>query len=534
MGPRRKSIGVWKVVTWSSLISTSVSIPMSQRSYEWKKANVQKFLEDMLYIFDETKDSFTMGSLIIYNSSDGNEIYDGQQRTVTTFVILCVIAIICKSRGETDTTENIFSYITENNYKNKRSKSHAEKYGTDKKMPKIHCISPDDNDAIDDILNDGYVRVKNETNKIKLAFEVIHETCSKWEINKLNDFHEFILQDIEIQTYTTDDYKDASRLFEWTNNRGKPLDQFDIQKNILLSKIPKAKRSEVYDKWEEMKNKPFGKNLLICSLQIYNKNIGRATEPDISIILREDTYEEFNKLLSIYEKVSKIYNEVLEDRFGRLCSMKQECFMFCLLPISYTSGGVVKKLVELISKVIIRNIGSRCRLFNPLAYSTPMIDICNQYIKDSSFDYYSKFEKLFRKQKDTSILVQNYVTNRIDQKMNPANAKTLLLFIETKTSPDDSNIKLTYDLEHICPKSSEGPNINLLGNLTLLEAKNSKSGQKGNRSLGDSDFSIKKIEYEKSDCRLTRAVSKLNTFTDAELLERNIQLYEQLNILTDY
>jgi hypothetical protein len=283
-----------------------------------------------------------------------------------------------------------------------------------------------------------------------------------------------------------------------------------------------------------MKNKPFGKNLLISSLQIYNKNIGRATEPDISIILRDDTYEEFNKLLLIYEKISKIYDEILNDKFARLCSLKQECFVYCLLPISYASGKVVKKLTELICKVIIRNIGSQCRLFNPLAYSNPMIDICNQYIKDSSFDYYSEFEKLFRKLKDPSILVQNYVTNYNEQKMNPTKAKTLLLFIETKKSPDDSIVKLSYDLEHICPKASKGLNIDLLGNLTLLEGKKSSTGQKGNRSLGDADFSIKKIDYDKSDCRLTREVSKLNTFTDAELLKRNIQLYEQLNILTDY
>jgi len=535
MSLRRTSIGIWQTVKWSSLISESVSIPMSQRSYEWKIVNVQKFLQDMLYIFDETKHSFTMGCLIIYNGQGENEIYDGQQRTITTFIILCVIAIICKSKGETDTTDHIFSHIIENNYKHKRSKSLAEKYENGKKMPKIHCISPEDDDALDDILNVGYVRDKDETNNIKLAFEEIYKTCSKWDINKLDDFHKFILKNIEIQTYTTGDYDDASRLFEWTNNRGKPLNQFDIQKNILLSRIPKAKRREVYDKWEEMKNKPFGKNLLISSLQIYNKNIGRAAEPDISIILRDDdTYEEFNKLLLIYKKVSKIYDEILNDKFVRLCSLKQECFMYCLLPISYTSGKVVKKLTELICKVIIRNIGSQSRLFNPLAYSTHMIEICNQYIKDSSFDYYSEFEKLFRKLKDPSILVQNYVTTRSDQKMNPTKAKTLLLFIETKISPDDSIVKLTYDLEHICPKVSKGLNIDLLGNLTLLEGKKSSTGQKGNRSLGDADFSIKKNDYEKSDCRLTREVSKLNTFTDAELLERNIQLYEQLNTFTEY
>ena len=56
-------------------------------------------------------------------------------------------------------------------------------------------------------------------------------------------------------------------------------------------------------------------------------------------------------------------------------------------------------------------------------------------------------------------------------------------------------------------------NIFHIGNLTLIEGKNSDNGHKGNSSLGSKTYDKKKISYKGSGCKITRdIVEKFNNF----------------------
>ena len=49
--------------------------------------------------------------------------------------------------------------------------------------------------------------------------------------------------------------------------------------------------------------------------------------------------------------------------------------------------------------------------------------------------------------------------------------------------------------------------IDTIGNLTLLEGKNSNNGHVGNFSLGSKDFEKKTQSYKDSSCLLTRTIT---------------------------
>ena len=59
----------------------SISIPRYQREYSWSKNNIETFLSDI-------HDDYYLGNIILYKEANYSEIIDGQQRLITTFLIL--------------------------------------------------------------------------------------------------------------------------------------------------------------------------------------------------------------------------------------------------------------------------------------------------------------------------------------------------------------------------------------------------------------------------------------------------------------
>ena len=567
----RRTPGNWSTRSWRNIFDDCLIIPMNQRCYEWSETNVTKFIEDAIDIFENTNCSEVLGSLIIFNGPDGKECFDGQQRIITTILTCCAISFICNDKY----SDTIYGVISENldlaPKITTRMNEFTEKYGYNKRMPKLHCISPDDNDAMCDIFN-GYepfginynckhcgktmsTKTKyinhlvkfhefvDTKNKIYIAFNTIYEKLliRNFEINQLKDFFKFLMNNVEVQVYDTDDADYACRLFEWTNNRGSPVTLLDVRKNIILSRVSDVNKMKVFEKWNSIKNSENGEKILNCSVQIYNNLIKREKTPEINCILRDtktETYKEIKKLFVIAEKLFEIYDLMSKDRFGRLLfhskniSVSTEIVYWFLLPIFYRKGTIDEKLIHLVAKFIFRNLKKKTRTFNNLSYSNTLIDISNKYFDNKNFDYYNEFIKLIKKEKDIVVLTENYVQNSKDFNWKSFNdsAKMLLYFLETSLTPDHVLPELTLlDLEHIVPKSKGGTHF--LGNLTLLESKNSVCGQKGNRSIQDCEFEYKRIEYKKSSCVITREIAELETFDETK---RNQKIYEKLNVLTDY
>ena len=116
----------------------------------------------------------------------------------------------------------------------------------------------------------------------------------------------------------------------------------------------------------------------------------------------------------------------------------------------------------------------------------------------------------------------------------------LLYFLETCEATNIAEIPLTYQLEHIVPqkKKDKLTNTELLhniGNLTLLEGKNTVGIQRGNASLGAKPYNEKKPHYASSNSKITRQIAKrFEKFEEGQINERNSILIELINKYTDY
>jgi hypothetical protein len=512
--------------SWLSILQKNLRIPMNQREYSWELTEITKFLDDIFKIYEEDKYVEKMGSIINLTYNNGNDIYDGQQRILTIILILNVIS--CLSEKLKNKINQILTIDIElDDFIRHLKKSHD-------------YLPPDSSTK----LHSSFIEIYN------------YFVLKKYDEKDLIDLYKFILNDIDVQYYDCNDPEYVSRIFDWENNRGKAVETLDIIKNPILVKIPNDKKVEIYDKWETLKHrknniykKDFGQKIFDIAIQIYNHQIKRTINHEElykPIIDNEDTYKEINKFFKIVEKLFEIMDEISEDRFGRLINntpricLNWEAYMWCLLPIFYKTNNIHTDLIKLMTKWYFRNLQFKSSNFNNLCYSNEFIKITNEALKNPDYDYYINIKECVVKNKDNSIKNDNYLLSMKDMNFKSTNATYLLLFLETCITTNLQQVSLEYTLEHIyCQKDRTklcNPSLmDNIGNLTLIEGKNSDNGHKGNSSLGSKLYDKKVISYKGSSSMITRnIVDNYETFTEETIIERNNQIRKLLNIHTNY
>jgi len=591
--------------TWNTILQRSLMIPMNQREYSWGLSEITKFLDDIFKLFEEDKYVEKMGSIINLKYNGRNDIYDGQQRILTTILILYVIG--CLSEKLKNKINQHLTVDTDLDTLTPEQEKIKEKWNVNI-IPKMYCINPhdmlglvnifngkvkpwicylkniddimtlDDLDNLDEYISEPGVKgigrkvdfirhlsskysYKEPDNSTKLhsAFIEIYNyfVLKKYDEKKLINLYKFILHDIDIQYYDCDDPEYVSKIFDWENNRGKSVEYLDIIKNPILVQIPDNKKIEIYEKWELLKHtsskiykKNFGQKIFDIAIQMYNNNQIKRTinheELFKPIIDSDDTYKEILTFFEIVERLFEIMDKISDDKFGRLLNnthricLNWEVYMWCLLPIFYKTNKINSNLIKLLTKWYFRNIQFKSRNFNNLCYSNEFIRITNEVIKNKEFNYYKEIEECLVKNKDDSISDENYLRSMTNMNFKSTNATHLLLFLETCITTNLQKVPLEYTLEHIyCQKDksklSDQSLMNNIGNLTLIEGKNSNNGHKGNSSLGSKKYDKKILSYKGSSCNITRNIaSYFTSFTEEQIIERNNKIKVSLNEFTNY
>lgn len=587
--------------SWNTILQKKLRIPMNQREYSWEEEEINKFLDDIFKIYEEDKYVEKLGSIINLNYNNSNDIYDGQQRILTTILILNVIGCLSqKLKGKINQLLTVDTEIDELTQEQEEIKKKCNV----NIVPKIYCINPFDMEGLVNIFNNkikswveylfnidvfdsfdedeeyickeckikiskksdfkkhiinkhGYTTPHKNT-KLHYAFINIYNyfILKKYSEQELINLYKFILNDIDIQYYDCNDPEYVSRIFDWENNRGKSVESLDIIKNPILVKIPDEKKVEIYEKWESLKHKDhniyknnYGQKIFDVAIQLYNNEIKRIINHEElfhSIIDSKNTYEEINKFFKIVEKLFDIMDKISNDRFGKILNntpricLNWEAYMWCLLPIFYKTNNIDTELIKLMCKWYFRNLQFKTRNFNNLCYSNEFIKITNEFLKDIHYNYYKELTDCLRKNKSNTVNDENYLQELRVMNFKSTNATHLLLFYETCINTDLQMVSLEYTLEHIYCQKEKGnlkdPSLmDNIGNLTLIEGKNSENGHKGNSSLGSKSYAKKKNSYSESSSKITRTIAeKYETFEEKNIIERNEYMIHDLNKYTNY
>jgi len=559
-------------VLWKTLLAELLVVPMNQRQYSWREEDVKKFWKDMVEFFENDKYTIQMGNIVHYKNDDSNqiaEVYEGQSRTLTTWMILVAIAQLYPSL-----VRSIHSILLVDLEVDTELCDHhrtLKNLGV-QNVPKISCANDFDNNAlifianmkIDDDSDKLAELVKqNEQSNMSHLYEAFAH-ITKWmrgleyNLDRMRRFYNFILNDIDIQLCVSDDMEYVAQIFEWSNNRGRTVDPLDVVKNRVLCRVPADLKYQYYDKWVKMKRytgsfQQFGEKLMDCAIQVYHgklthKKAIHTVDMYDSIVTADDIVAALDAFIAVVDDMHDVYVRITNDRFGRLltktCSIAWEGYSMLLLPCMFKLG-YSPNLVRLFLNWAIRNTGITKRTFNSLSYAGRFMEITNEVLQakiTSMATVERRVSELFIDHADSQIATEDaYVRTMTDVDFTSKNAKSILLFYETCIGTDTYTPIEDVTLEHVLPQkghalsSDKAYLIHRLGNMTLLEGKNSANGHKGNSSIQNSSYEKKCASYDKSSLKMTYMLSReYAAFGAAEVVTRTERLLRELYGMTKY
>lgn len=196
------------------LADNNLKIPYYQRPYKWTVKNVNQLIDDILF-FNE-KNSYRIGSIIVHEENNIENIVDGQQRTIT--LLLIAKAILKNKSKELNELKKIYSENEINAYSPKISWTFSNK---------ISQLN----------IKRNYIEIDRRIKEFdKKTIRFFFEKC---------EFVKIILSDIS----------EAFQFFDAQNARGKDLEPHDLLKAFHLREMSNIRNEEkrvIVSTWETM------------------------------------------------------------------------------------------------------------------------------------------------------------------------------------------------------------------------------------------------------------------------------------------
>ncbi len=247
------------------IVTKPYIIPIYQRNYNWGFDEITQLLQDIYesYHKDKTQDYF-LGSLIVFKRQSASiyEVIDGQQRLTTLHIIL---SLLWKEINRIyplayDSRPEVVSFFT-----NLRRQQIAFK-ASNQEISEANLINF--LKAINTILN----------TKLESDIESTLAIHNLIENDEIDSFIDYILQKVILVEVVMPEDTDVASYFEIMNNRGKQLEEHEIIKAQLMTKIKNAKQRHL-----------FGKVWDACSEM--NRPVQKFFTPDERLILFGEEYD---------------------------------------------------------------------------------------------------------------------------------------------------------------------------------------------------------------------------------------------------
>ena len=205
-----------------------INIPRYQREYSWEKGNIKTMLNDI------HKDYY-LGNIISYKDNKCSEIIDGQQRIITTFLILIAIRNITDDSRLKDTIKEVIYHDNECKLKLK------DRIGSVGRNILNYIL--DDEENIPDSVK-KYSEIQN--------YNFIKKTIKSMD---LKEVYNNLINSLIVEISFTKSVSDAHEMFVNVNTKGKPLTEIEILKSQLFKYLLSRPESDSYkEKWQEMLN----------------------------------------------------------------------------------------------------------------------------------------------------------------------------------------------------------------------------------------------------------------------------------------
>lgn len=328
-----------------NLFKSVYNVPVYQRPYSWDKEQIETLLDDIFEIYGsaEKEDGYYTGNIIVFdrnNKINGiiteYDIIDGQQRITTFSLILLSLYSLALTRGVVETDKTL------NNVKESLWKFVNREYKKEMQVVRLNSI---EKKCFLDLYNkcfDDPTKLKEYCDKYQLASKFdervisnlknIYDTLNSRILDEprdlILDFADYLLQYVQFIVIEANCRENkVFSMFESINSKGKRLEEIDLIKTYIFSKLDETSYSTYLSKWGELiiKTKDnlydYLYNYIKAYLCFYRQNItilnfksisrkellayfGETTEAEAFKKLLDDMYDkvDFYNMLSSTEK----------------------------------------------------------------------------------------------------------------------------------------------------------------------------------------------------------------------------------------
>ena len=186
------------------------AIPLYQRNFSWTYDEIEQLLNDVADAFQEKRDNYYIGTLVVNEENGIFKIIDGQQRT-TAFNL---IALVLKNEFDCDRLEAVRLTFPAR----RKSNENIQKLFTKQK------ISEDDENE----LTRGYIHAKDALKKVLGERQLELQSFVDYLFENVIIFRSILPKDLDLNLY-----------FERFNSRGEQLEAHEILKAQMMAKFDK-------------------------------------------------------------------------------------------------------------------------------------------------------------------------------------------------------------------------------------------------------------------------------------------------------
>jgi len=184
------------------------AIPLYQRNFAWTYEEIEQLLNDVADAFQENRDNYHIGTLVVNKENDLFKIIDGQQRTTA----LNLIALALKHEFGFDRLKSVNLTFPAR----KKSNENIQKLFTKQK------ISEDDENE----LTRGYGHAKDALKKVLGERQLEIQYFVDYLFDDVIIFRSILPKDLDLNLY-----------FERFNSRGEQLEAHEILKAQMMAKF---------------------------------------------------------------------------------------------------------------------------------------------------------------------------------------------------------------------------------------------------------------------------------------------------------
>lgn len=510
--------------TIKSVVSacTQISVEDYQRTYQWEKANIEEFFEDLKETTGSTERHF-FGTLILQQTDDPSgtsySIVDGQQRLTTIFILVAALRDAVKSLPE----HSIPAETIGGREIRVLDKAQDFLYSDPRRTDVHRFIS---NRILHDLMRDCVIaepehqlevpiRAKTTTLAFRKAVRTVRELVRKdlekisgneSRLSRINQLLDTLFEKFVVLRITTSNVSESLEIFLTLNNRGLPLGPSDIVRGHVMKNMgfglndreQESLQQRVLDEWETVAAnvgdpESFMRHYLLSRMEgkVQKKKVVSIVTTQIS---RENADERKLATREFWEdmiEASEVYARIVEPNMGGDCQYQIELLNGLMKSHRIILLGTFRSNFSAADKNEI------VRLTWVLAFRWVMAGMNAQLLENFFQDSCTSIRenknpalilRALEEKLDTITLDPNeYFTNEGDT----AFASRALLHATNRAITNGANpvpLDATLHLEHIAPNSGnqewadalgiDDPNgseynntVAAIGNLTLLDVK---------------------------------------------------------------